>query len=291
MPSLHWFLVAATMFCVFPFAGAQTYTYKLTSTPDSATVFLNDVEIGKTPMEAKFEWTKTQDGPFVFMFLKSGFEDAKYEITEKPKFKDNFKDIQLEKKHPKFPMDSNAVLVKFDKLMFEFPLGKQIGHNKTFYGGDITWEAYSRVGVGQFATKADDVLGTAGFRTPFIQGNELFSDQTKKPALPRFLVGAKLLDIWVELGPTMLIGIKAKNWCKIQWQVYDKVLNKVVLTTESRGEFDGKYTNPTELNVMMDLFQDAMENFLFDGQLFGLVQSAAGVGPVAPDPAEADPKK
>jgi S1-C subfamily serine protease len=258
---------------------AQQFTYKLTSVPDSAEVLLNGVSIGKTPMEAKIDWSKLPNGGFVFLFTRPGYADGEYVVAEKPKFKENFKEMKLEKNRPHFDLDSNSVLVNFDKLMTEFPLGKIVGLNKTFYGGDITWEGYSRVGVNQFVTRADDVLGSAGFRTPFIQKNELFSDQNRNSGTPRFLIGGKVTDIWVELGPTTVIGIKAKNWCTIEWKVFDKVLDQVVLTDVSKGEFDGKYTNPTELNVMMDLFQDALENFLQQGTLYTLVKNAGAAAP------------
>ncbi len=280
------------LLCLSPVIRAQQFTYKFTSTPDSATVSLNGVSLGKTPLEAKIDWSKLPSGGFVFLFTRSGYDDEKFVVSEKPKVKENFKDMKLTKALLHFEVGSDAVLVKFDKVMTEFPLGKIIGHNKTFYGGDITWEAYSRVGAQQFALRADDVLGSAGFRTPFIKGNELFSDQAPKPEIPRFLIGGKVTDIWVELGPTTLSGLTAKNWCKVEWKVYDKVLKKVVLTDVSRGEFEGKYLNLTELNVMMDLFQDAMENFLMNGKLFQLVTEAAGVAPTEEDePGESTPDK
>jgi hypothetical protein len=261
------FLLATTL-------SAQQFTYKLTTSPDSASVSLNGVHIGKTPLDAKIDWSKLPSGGFVFLFTKPGYQEGKFVVTEKPKVKENFKDVKLEKTRPHFDLDANSVLVNFEKVMTEFPIGKVIGHNKTFYGGDITWEAYSRVGVQQFAIRADDVLGSAGFRTPSIQKNELFSEQISNDTLPRFLIGGKVTGIWVELGPTTLIGIKAKNWCTIEWKVFDKTLNKVVMTEVSRGEFDGKYTVPTELNIMMDLFQDALENFLLTGKLTALVKGA-----------------
>jgi S1-C subfamily serine protease len=71
----------------------------------------------------------------------------------------------------------------------------------------------------------------------------------------------------------------AKNWCTIEWKVFDKALNKVVLTDVSRGEFEGKYTSVSELNTMMDLFQDALENFLLDGKLYEVVKNAGASAP------------
>lgn len=288
----RWMGVFAAWFLLVAGLHAQQFTYELTSTPDSANVSLNGASLGKTPLVAKIDWSKLPDGGFVFLFSRAGFGEARFVVTEKPKYKENFKEVKLEKIHPHFVLDSNSVLVNFDKVMTEFPLGKVIGRNKTFYGGDLTWEAYSRVGVKQFATRADDVLGSAGFRTPFIRGNELFSDQITMDTVPRFLIGGMLKEIWVELGPTTVVGIKAKNWCTIEWKVFDKVLNKVVLTAVSRGEFEGKYTNPTELNVMMDLFQDAMECFLLTGKLSELVKSAGpNPPPVLGTPSENPPIK
>jgi hypothetical protein len=163
---------------------AQKYTFEITSSPDSAMVSLNGEALGKTPYKAAIDWSQVPGGGFEFVLSKPSYEDQKFVVAEKPKFKENYKTVKLEKIRPHFDLDSSSVLVNFDKLMTEFPLGKIIGHNKTFYGGDITWEAYSRVGVQQFAAKADDILGSAGFRTPLIRSNELFSDQNRKPEAP-----------------------------------------------------------------------------------------------------------
>lgn len=253
--------------------------YKFTSIPDSATVLLDGKVLGKTPFEAHVDKSKFSD-TVVFVFRKDKYDDSKFVVSEKPKYKDNYKEVILKKIRPYFNLDSNSVLVNFDKVMTEFPMGKIVGHNKTFYGGDIYWDAYSRVGVKQFFTKADDILGSAGFRTPFIKGNELFSSQETEVQTERFLIGGKLLDIWVGLGPTTLIGIRANNWATFEWKVFDKVLNKVVLVDSSRGEMVGVYKTVTELNVMMDLFQNGMESFLLNGKFYEIVKNAGAEAPI-----------
>lgn len=250
------------------------FLFDFQTNPDSAAVYMNNALQGKTPLRVAIRWEDVPKDGLVFRVEKRGFEPEEWVVDGKPRNIRVVKKFILERSRPKFVCDSMGAWVGFDKLAVQFPSGTVIG--KHSLGGrteDLTWEGFSRAGSEEFAPKAYDVLGNAGFLTPQLAANQLFSSEKRSRKSPRFIIGGKVIDLWLEMNQ-VYTTVRGNNRIKIEWQVLDRSTNSVVYKTESSAEVVDSYVHPVELRPLEDLFGVALENFLTDGKLFELVKAA-----------------
>ncbi len=276
---LKTYIFAILWIMVLPAIGSAQFTYEIESTPDSAEVYMNGVLEGKTPIKVKFEWKNVPDSGLVFRLKHEGYLDAEFRVNEKPRVIKSWKKMKLEKWLPHFQLDSASALIEFDKLLAEFPSGKQIGEIKR--GSSITkltWEGFSRLGGDPIGLKTYDVLGSTGFNTPMSESNQLFSTEKRARKSPRFLLGAKVTDLWVDMNK-IVIGYyeevyDSKVRLTVEWQVFDRTINQVVLRGSSAASIKQRFNGDPSDGVLVNAYGDALTAFIAQGKLFELIQSA-----------------
>ncbi|MBP6640593.1 MAG: trypsin-like peptidase domain-containing protein [Bacteroidia bacterium] len=277
--------VLALMICLLPFVGKAQFVYEVESTPDSAKVYVNGVLRGTTPCKVKFEWAEAPDSGFVFRVKKENYGDQVFAVKEKPRVIKSFKKVTLTKVFPHFDLDPESPLIEFDKLLAEFPSGKEVGVVKR--GGiskPLTWDGFSRLGSDPIDVKTYDVLGTSGFNTPMKESHQLFSNENHTKKVPRFLLGAKVTKLWIDMSQsTSYYSQEVLSDVKItlEWQVFDRSTNQVVLKGTSNGVEKKKYNASEDEGVLVDAYGDALYSFIAQGKLFELIKNAGTANVVA----------
>lgn len=280
-----------------PLCTKAQFIYEFKTTPDSAEVYLGSVFKGKTPLKVKFLWENVSDSGLVFRIKKEGYSDEALVLREKPRQIKSSASFTLKKILPHFELDSASAMVEFDKLLAEFPSGKQIGQVKRYGGAvtDLTWEGFTRLGSDPIGMKAYDILGSAGFNTPMKEEHQLFSTEKRVRKTPRFLLGAKVKDLWVNLTQSSGYGYneayKGEVTMTIEWQIFDRSLNQVVLKGTSVGTESNLYKG-TDEQVLVEAFGNALYGFLAKKTLYELVKSAGTASTIeAEKPVEAEAEK
>ena len=259
---------------VISFGYSQLY-YTIKSEPDSCLVKVNGKEMGYTPYRLKYTWGSTAvDNKIVIAVESPGYEAWTDVITQKPKGFDMTKIAVLSRKFNKQNYDSTDVIIAFDKLLADFPEGKQIGvvHKSNGTSETIKWEGSTKVGDKDFEIRFYDIASNMGIQTPITKSNALFAgEDSKKPMLPRYLIGAQVVDLNVTVKYDKKDKYRAgayvtTNNIKIVWKVLDKSTDKVVYSFESQNSAKMRgtsvyYQNRNLLNAyensLMDLFNDA----------------------------------
>lgn len=267
-----WWLLMAV-----PAMARGQFVYEIESEPDSASVYLNGAFQGKTPLKVKFKWENVPDSGLVFRVRLDRHEEEMFVVKEKPRMIKSSKDLLLKKQYPRFALDSASAMIEFDKLLAEFPSGKVIGQIKRNYGDptDLTWEGFSRLGSEPITLKTYDVLGTVGFNTPMKESHQLFSTEKRVKKTPRFVLGARVDKLWVGLLQTAYYSsYKAEVWMTIEWQVFDRSLNQVVLREKSEGHTSTKVNGTPDEGLLAEAYGDALYAFLGKGKLYEAVKAA-----------------
>jgi S1-C subfamily serine protease len=275
----HQLLFAVLWILALPAIGSAQFTYEIESKPDSADVYMNGALQGKTPIKVKFDWKSVPDSGLVFLLKHEGYLDTTFKVVEKPRVIKSWKSVKLEKWVPHFKLDSASALIEFDKLLAEFPSGKQIG--QIMRGSSITkltWEGFSRLGGDPIGLKTYDVLGSTGFNTPMSESNQLFSNEKRTRKSPRFLLGAKVSDLWVDMNKIVYGYAQeiydSKVSITVEWQVFDRTVNQVVLYGSSSASIKNRFDGDPSDGVLVSAYGDALTAFIAQGKLFELINSA-----------------
>ena len=255
------------------------FIYEFESDPDSVTVLMNGELQGKTPLKVKLPWNEFAAEGYSFEFKKEGYLSQTFEVKEKPRLIRNYKKMTLEKEVVHFTLDENSPMIEFDKLLAEFPEGKVIGEAKQgSLSKQLTWEGFSRIGSETFTVRTYDVLGTAGFNTQAKESVQLFADEKRTKKSARYVLGAKATHLWIDSKGLNAYGygtITSKTTITIEWQVFDRTLNKVVLKGESKGIDESKYASESSSGPLLAAYGDALTNFLKSGSLYEMVKGSA----------------
>jgi S1-C subfamily serine protease len=140
------------------------------------------------------------------------------------------------------------------------------------------------VGDDSFEQKTYDVLGSAGFQTIMGQSAKLFSDQKKGKRSPRFILGAKIIDLGVEITWDDKLRWASRHVARIrlviEWQVLDNAQRKVVYTTRTNTtSVEHSYNSYTNA-VLLSAYEIALGEFLMDGKFAELVNKTKASDPL-----------
>ena len=257
------------------------FQYRFISSPDSAAVFMNGEIKGYTPCKVSFFWRQAIDKKITFEVKSDGYKNWKKEITEKP-WKFDLKDeVVLERDLPEFNIDSSSAVVAFDLLVADFKEGKEIGrYNKA--NGDVEllkWEGAIKVGEITFEERFNEIVINAGFRTNVSQNSQMFAGTQKESKLPRFIVGANLVDYRIDVKYSDIVNYGSGSMViitkmLIEWNVLDKAINKVVYTEKTEGLYRFRSYSYNLRGNNLFAFEDALVKFLNNGKFVDLVKEA-----------------
>lgn len=259
---------------IINFGQAQLY-YTIKSEPDSCVVKVNGQEVGYTPYRHKYNWGPTAvNNEIVFSVEAPGYNSWSETLTKKPKEFSATRTVVLTRKFNKVNYDSSEVIIAFDKLLADFPEGKNIGEIYKSNGTTETmkWEGSTKVGDKDFERRFYDIASNMGLQTPITKNNALFAgEDSKKPMLPKYIIGAQITDLKVIVKYDKNDKLKAgsyvtTNTMKIVWKVLDKTTDQVVYsfntenTTKMRNNsmyYQNKNLLSSFEGTLMDLFNDA----------------------------------
>ena len=256
------------------------FSYYFNSAPDSAEVKLNGEVKGFTPCKVKYFWRQKVDDKLVFEVSNPGYKTWTESITEKPYQFRKTSNVDLEVEIPKFDLGEHSAVVDFDLLIADFREGKVIGHYKKRTGEveTLKWEGATKVGSSDFNERCLELLMNAGFTTPGSTNSQLFDGKGDASQLPRFVIGANLKDYNVAIknnSSTNILGtIASTTYMEIEWQVFDKVADKVVYSTTTQSRYKALQNQYTAKGKNLESFTDAFISFLNDGKLSELVKNA-----------------
>lgn len=259
------------------------------STPDSAVVRLNGSERGHTPCATTFFWRNAQEGMIVIEVSAPGYRTWRDTLDHKPMRLDLDYSVRLERDPPKYDVELVATpVVAFDKLLADLPLGKEIGRAVDKDGKVTTmeWDGPARFGEAAFGRRCEEMLLHAGFKVPGMRKAKLFENDPDRPALPRYSLGAKVVDYHTDqryskdkhYGDGPNVGITR---LRLQWQVLDRSTGKTVLTEETEGTARERSWTFNGLADNIGAFEDALVAFLNTGKLHQLLKAAPPAAPSA----------
>lgn len=258
------------------------FTQAFNSAPDSSVVKLNGKIVGYTPCIIKYFWRQNENGKISFEVSHDGYKSWSLDVTEKPSKFDAKSYIMHDLIIPHFDLESNSAVVDFNLLVFDFQEGKEIGKFVN-YNGDVTsikWEGATKVGAAGFYDRSVEILMNAGFNTPVSKGKQLLDQNAEKKKLPRFIISANLLDYQINASQGKKDSywglLKMSTFMNIEWQVFDKVLNRVVYTKNTKNTFSVYESYYTITGKNIETFSRCFTEFLNDGVLYELVKNADG---------------
>lgn len=270
------------------FGSAQLY-YTIKSEPDSSVVKVNGKEVGYTPFRVKYNWGSTAvDNKIVFSVESKGYKTWSDTMTKKPKTFNINKTVFLTRKFDKGNFDSSKVIVGFDKLLAVFDEGKQIGTVRRSSGSSevIKWEGSVKVGDKAFESRFYDIASNMGLQTPISKNNELFAgEDSKKPMLPRYIIGAKIIDININSyydnkDKLQAGGYITSNYLKIEWKVLDKTTDQVVYSFISENTFKNRsFSLYNDNKNLMMAFENTLIDLLNDSKFIELIKSSNSTNP------------
>ncbi len=262
------------------------FRYTITSLPDSAEVRLNGELKGYTPYRLNFYWRNAENGKLVVSVDKEGYESWSDTIVEKPLDWDFRKRVYLGPSFPYLNIE-NSPLIAFDKLVVEFPNGKEVGKSLSLNGEveQIKWEGSIKIGDEEFAEKFYEVATDMGLNTPISENAKLFSeDQRSRTRLPRYLIGVEITDYAINReqvkGKDYGDGdVKSSTKIDFTWKVLDKKTGKVVLSVDNQSKvtFRQELYQSVENNSLV--FEKALIDFLKNEKFISLLKDGVGDEP------------
>lgn len=276
------FTVIAAL-CIFlcPALRAQ-FKATFRSVPDSASVRVNGVERGHTPCAATFFWRDAEKGKLVMEVSAPGYRTWRDTLESKPHRLDLAYSVRLERDPPKYDVELVATpVIAFDKLLADFPVGKEIGRviDKDGKVTTMEWDGPARFGEAGFGRRCEEMLLYAGFKVPGMRKAKLFESDQDRPALPRYSLGARVIDYHTDQryskekhfadGPYVAV-----TRLRLEWQVLDHSTGQTVLTEEAEGVARERTWGSAGLVNNIGAFEDALVVFLNSGKLHQLVKSA-----------------
>ncbi len=177
------------------------FRYTFRSTPDSIPVRINGVEKCTKPCSVNFYWKDATDNKIVFEMKSPGFAVWKDSLTQKPSKFNFYANEMLKRKLPVYEINPTSPLIAFDKLVANFKDGEEIGKSIDRLGNETTikWDGTTKIGESAFEERFYETINNAGFNSPLSESSELFA-KNKKKTLPRYLVGAQLVDYQVNIS-------------------------------------------------------------------------------------------
>lgn len=282
-------VILAFIFIHYYFIGLGQFQYTITSDPDSVMVMVNNKEECYTPCRVKYYWKQAENGMMVFSVKSDGYDLWSDTLTEKPVDFDIKKRVVLKQTLPEMEFDSLTALVAFDKVLASFKDGEKVGEHTKLNGETtpIKWEGSIKIGSKSFEKLFYEKLTNMGYRTLITQSSQLFSDDVKKrPDLPRYVVGAQIIEFDVRIVESSDKSYGAGKYVcstklKIEWKVLDKSTDVVVLSyvNEGRVKQRTRYAYGVR-DQSIDAYEMALLDFISEGQFFELVNTNKSYNPI-----------
>lgn len=283
LPKIPLYFIFIYIFTFFFSHHAHSQFKKLIiSTPDSAAVYVNDALECSTPCEVKYRWKDKKEGKMIFTVKVPGFKPWNDTLYAKPTkfFKKHKVNLIREKLEPLIP-DSIDTAIDFDKLLVEFEDGTPIGmiDDKGNKSNIVKWDGKPRIGVERYKHQFYETAAELGYKTPQTRKVALFDEsKTKRPVLPRYIVGIKVSRYNVKLDyDEKHLGAgyyKGRVDMDFEWQVFDKKSGKVEYTYQNAGHTNFRiwHNNGSEENL--NAYQSALIDFLTNSDLKDMVENA-----------------
>lgn len=251
-----------------------------TSRPDSATVTMNDQVIGHTPCRIEYNWpSAAKAGKIIFKVSRTGYGSWADTIFTKPSQLDELEHVILERSLPDLSADSLGIVADFDRMISELRPESIIGQKTDKAGASTPLKWSASVGGLHHGGTFRHAMMKMGLGNKPITKEQLFSRPANdRPIPPRFLVGAKLIDYNVDIrysrqddhgaGPFV-----CRTSMNLEWQVFDREVNAVVLTYTNRGEYRTRSKEKYASEQPAFAFEDALAGFLDQGEFVGMLRS------------------
>ena len=251
--------------CVVTTANAQQIKLNVLVTPDNSTVLLNDNELGVTPLNEKVKLDFNEYVKYKLTIRRSGYQDTSLWIDASnyvnfDRNKGNKIEFGLKRKYKKIAEGEQQLPMAFEKMVIDFTNGQKIGEivrynqKKPFY-----WEesGISNATV-EFNNIAERELGNGGYQV--IKQAKLFADE--EAVSPKLLIGGNMKSL--NYTSNYANPYVATNSCiiEIEWQVYNRVKNKVVFNHTTKGTFTK--TDAGADFVIKESFRDALINLMLE---------------------------
>lgn len=270
---------------VFSFLGLELsaqFHYTIKSEPDSAVVSLNGEKECITPCRVKYYWKDRKNKMIVFSVSAEGYDTWTDTILEKPKnFDKNSGTLELKPTVSKLEFDSINPLIAFDKLLAVFEDGQQVGifTDKEGKSEPIKWEGSVKLGNSAFEKTFYRRMTDYGFETPIRKNSKLFSEDENQRFLPKYVIGAQIVDYNVQVNETDKKSYGAgklavKITLKIEWKVFDKSTDKVVYSFVNEGIFHNRESYSTSgKDIAVNAFEMSLIDFVEKSEFYELVRS------------------
>jgi len=260
-------------------------TYKVTSLPDSAAVYQNEELVGHTPLYLKYRWRDNVNGEIRFEVKKEGYRTANFKLNEKPMDFDEREHLILEPDFDRIEQKGQP-LIDFDRLLVDFRDDQIIGKRQLLKGTaeDVKWSGSIKVGDESYGEEFIDIATDMGFNTLRAANSQLFSEeQSASSQIPRFLVGARLIELDIQMQEEEvkhnIDPLKCKTALQMEWNVLDKKNSKVIMTAIHPGTFQFRQSLYQKANYIQKAFVNSMLAFLGSERFQDLVFNAEGYLP------------
>lgn len=243
-------------------AHAQSTSFTVKSEPSGANIYLNDELVGKTPLRFTRKLNFKSFFKHDLKIERKGYEPVIYTYTQPP---GQLIEIDVPLKRKTILASPNTELILFDKMVFDIPAGAEIGRG--YNNEKIYWEGGSALGTVEFNRLAETELHELGYGV--YKQTELFSDIENQKA-PTLLLGATLKKINIRQAVVLAVSSYACN-LDIEWKLYNKKLNKVVGTFNTKGSKTVKGT--VLAKAVHESFADALYELAADSAFMKAVLS------------------
>lgn len=274
-------------------AEAQIYAiFEIKSTPDSATVYLNNEVVGITPCTFKETISFKKYYMYKLEVKKSGYKDFAIEYTNDSKPKQRTKVFaQLERERYKYDSVLTTA-IELSKIIFEVEQGKSIGKVKK--GGtliDLKWEESFAVATEEFNKIAEDELIKIGYNIK--KQVKLFAEEGIDKEAP-LLLGANLKNLTInyEVSHRSYRSSSSDNIvikyfpinviCEVEleWQVFSRKKREVIYTTTVKGKSFYNENNDNSVSIAIkDAVRDALIELGFNAEMRKTVQNFSNLLP------------
>lgn len=233
------------------------------TTPDSSSVYLNEELLGVTPLDKNITLDFDAFLKYKLKITRNGYHDTLI-LLDKNNFKTfDFKqtkvanEIKLIRKINKLKQPQELPIA-FEKMVIELTNGEKIGEVKSGkFVKPFYWEESGvSSGTVEFNNMAETELENFGYNT--IKQGKLFSNN-QNPS-PKLLLGANLKSLTYNKE---INYYQEKSTCfmQIEWQLYNRVKDKVILTYTTSGSYSRNDGSSSQF-MIRESFREALINLL-----------------------------
>lgn len=242
---------------------AQKIKLNILVMPDSSVIMLNNNVVGVTPLQENVTLNFDEYLKYKLTIKHNGYNDTSFWIDKDnySKFDKNYGnklDFNLKRKYKIIPKGEQKLPIAFEKMVIDFTNGQKIGeitrynNKKPFY-----WEESGiNNATVEFNNIAERELSNGGYQV--VKQSKLFAEE--ESLNPKLLIGGNLKNL--NYTSNYNNGFVAVNSCslEIEWQVFNRVKNKVVFNYFTKGTFT-KVDGNADF-VIKESFREALINLM-----------------------------